>query len=249
MKKIRAVHIDDELDSIEVLRLLVEQNCPNIELVGYAQNTKDGIELIKQAKPQLVFLDIEMPGGDGFTLLEGIENPNFHTIMVTGYENYAIKAIRYSALDYLLKPLDVEELIRAVSKLNFEKMTADPRLAHLGSLIKNDRIIEDILVLAKSGYRKIKLAEIASLISQSGGYTIISLVSGTREFVTKPLSHFENLLPATSFYRINRSQLVNIDRVETYNATTGEVVLGQDKKMFVSTRKRSQFKRIFSERT
>ncbi|MGB0849787.1 MAG: LytTR family transcriptional regulator DNA-binding domain-containing protein, partial [Bacteroidia bacterium] len=86
-------------------------------------------------------------------------------------------------------------------------------------------------------------------MSQAGGNTIISLVSGVKEFVGKPLSHFENLLPSDSFYRINRSQLVNVDMAESYNSTTGEVVLGPDKKMYVSTRKRSQFRRLFLNRS
>ncbi|PCJ65002.1 MAG: hypothetical protein COA58_12085 [Bacteroidetes bacterium] len=244
MNKIRAVLIDDENDSIEVMKMLLSKHCPHVEIMGWANSVDTGFKIIKEHSPHLVFLDVEMPGKSGFELLRELPEKNFHVIMVTGYENYAIKAIKYSALDYILKPVDVEDLKNAVAKLDPLKLSSDPRLAHFGALLKEDTPVYDKLMISSlEGFKNINLSNIIYMESKSGNYCIFHLSNGSSEVVTKSMSHFEKLLPKDNFYRIHRSHLVNLNSVLSYENTTGELVLTNMQKLLVSVRKRSEFKK------
>ena len=173
MNKIKAIHIDDEQDSLEVMKLLLDRYCPNVDLVASADTVDKGIELVKIHHPHLVFLDVEMPGKNGFELLEAIPTVNFHTIMVTGYSNYALKAIKYLAIEFLLKPIDSEELINAINKLDPKNLLEDPRLANFSGLVQKCATDYSSLIIASSsGYKKILLEDISHIISETGNYTI-----------------------------------------------------------------------------
>jgi two-component system LytT family response regulator len=244
MNKIKTVLIDDENDSIEVMQLLLGEHCPNIEIVAWANSVDDGHKIINEYKPHLVFLDVEMPGKNGFELLKEIDNPDFHVIMVTGYENYAIKAIKYSALDYILKPVDAEDLVNAVAKLNPQKMSKDPRLAHFNELIKEDKVAYDKLMISSlGGFKNITLNNIVYMESQAGNYCVFHLENGKSEVVTKSMSFFEKLLPDNKFHRIHRSHMINLSKVIKYESQTGEVVLVNDIQLTVSVRNRGEFKK------
>jgi two-component system LytT family response regulator len=247
MNKIKAIHIDDEQDSLEVMKLLLDRYCPNVDLVASADTVDKGIELVKIHHPHLVFLDVEMPGKNGFELLEAIPTVNFHTIMVTGYSNYALQAIKYSAIEFLLKPIDSEELINAINKLDPKNLLEDPRLANFSGLVqKYATDYSSLIIASSSGYKKILLEDISHIISETGNYTIFYMLNGHKEVVTKPLSYFEDLLPSPQFCRIHRSHMVNMARVLGYNITSGVVILPNGIELIVSSRKRGDFRRILN---
>jgi two-component system LytT family response regulator len=244
MNRITAVLIDDENDSIEVMQLLLGKHCPNVKIVAWANSVDAGLEIINEFNPHLVFLDVEMPGKNGFELLKEIVNPDFHVIMVTGYENYAIKAIKYSALDYILKPVDAEDLINAVAKLDPQRMSKDPRIAHFNELIKEDKVAYNKLMISSlGGFKNVTLNNIVYMESQAGNYCVFHLENGDSEVVTKSMSFFEKLLPDNKFYRIHRSHIVNLSKVVKYEGHTGEVVLVNDIQLTVSVRNRGEFKK------
>ncbi|MDB9883453.1 response regulator, partial [Bacteroidia bacterium] len=169
--KIKAIHIDDEKDSIEVIQMLIKEHCPQLDLVAWAHTVNEGVELIEKHNPHLVFLDVEMPGENGFSLFSKLKHRSFHTIMVTGYENYAIKAMKHSALDYLLKPVDADSLESAVSKLDSKNLLEDPRLAHFNSLYQNElATIKSLMIMTQSGFKNILFKNIVFIKSESGGY-------------------------------------------------------------------------------
>lgn len=246
MKKIKAVIIDDEIGSIEVISILLERHCPNIELKGFAENVDDGIALIEKEEPHLVFLDIEMPGQNGFQLLHRIKAPNFYTIVVTGYEEHAIEAIRNSAIDFLLKPIRVKELIGAVEKVNLSYLKTDPRTEHLFELLSSpQKRHQKIVIPSHSGFKSIELSAILYLKGMEGGYSIIKENKTGEVLATKALSYFETLLDSEKFIRIHRSYVVNLDAVKSFDSKTGEATLKDSSILPVATRKRTQFRAAF----
>jgi len=128
---IKVVIVEDEINSQELLQSILEQHYNYIEVVGVAESVKKGIAVIKEVKPDVVFLDIEIQGGTGFDILNAIPEPSFRVIFVTGYDHYALKAIKYSALDYILKPINLEELDTAISKINIASIDQKDRLKFL----------------------------------------------------------------------------------------------------------------------
>lgn len=251
MRTIKAIHIDDEKDSIDVLRLLLADCLPKVELVGWAQNVDDGIALVENEEPNVVFLDIEMPGKNGFDLLNQLDHRNFDLIIISGYENYAIQAIKYAALDYLLKPLDVDELKAALGRLTYNPEPITNRLTHLSALLAEEEGASDNVIISSSdGFKKVSLNDITYMKSQSGGYTLMHLDSGRRKLVTKPLKHFEELLPKDRFMRVHRSFLVNVEKVKAYDSVSGKITLSTSEVVVVAARKKTAFLRVmrhFSE--
>lgn len=236
----RVIHIDDERDSLEVMRLLLSRCCKEVELVASLGSVKEGIEAIKEHKPDVVFLDVEMPGKNGFDLLDELKSVPFQVIMVTGYEHYALKAIKYSALDYLLKPLDQEELKKAVVKAKNALVDSKNRLNHFRKIAEQDNEEYDsLMVSSATGFKNIKLSDFIYAESQSGSYCVIFLKDGTKEVVAKSLTYYESLLPAKIFYRIHRSHLVNIKEISKFNTSNSTVELSTGDILQVSQRKRS----------
>ncbi len=243
MKKIKTIIIDDEQDAIDVLRILLEEHCPEIDVVASANSVNAGLELIEKDYPDLVFLDIEMPGKNGFEVFRSLDDIKFQTIVVTGYENYAIRAIKYSALDYLLKPIDIDDLIQAVARIEPRNSENDNRLMHLNDLLlKKIEINRKLMVPYAQGFKNVALEEIIHIESKSGNYSIFYLRNGRTEVICKALTYFEDLLPNKIFFRINRSQLINLNYVNTFKSATGEVVLDTGLSLTVSTRKRKYFR-------
>ena len=244
---ITAIIVDDENKGRESLKKLIEINCSNVNIVAMPDSVETAFETINKLKPDLVFLDVEMPGKNGFELLEAIPTVNFHTIMVTGYSNYALQAIKYSAIEFLLKPIDSEELINAINKLDPKNLLEDPRLANFSGLVqKYATDYSSLIIASSSGYKKILLEDISHIISETGNYTIFYMLNGQKEVVTKPLSYFEDLLPSPQFCRIHRSHMVNMARVLGYNITSGVVILPNGIELIVSSRKRGDFRRILN---
>ncbi|MFT3933112.1 MAG: response regulator transcription factor [Chitinophagaceae bacterium] len=198
---ITAIIIDDELRGRFALRQKIANYCPDVTLLGEAGNGEEGLRLIEQAQPEIVFLDIEMPGMNGFDMLQQLGHKQFHLIFTTAYNHYAIKAIRFAAFDYLLKPVDIEELRGAIQKIKQEKeqpSTID-RLQALQHNLQHKQSLNKIAIPDKKGLHIFNVNDIIHIEAQSN-YSIFHFVNGTKLTVSKTLKEFEEMLPADSFF-------------------------------------------------
>jgi two-component system LytT family response regulator len=247
--QIKAVIVDDEQHSLETTDILVRKYCPGVLVTGLADSPEKGIALIDALKPQLVFLDIAMPRMNGFEMLQYVHFTEFDIIFTTAYDAYAIKAFKVNAIDYLLKPIEPEELIRAVDKV---KTKLDKNL-HL------NRIDEILSYSGMQGFRKNKLAlpvegkiamiEFDDIIfcESDGNYTNIRLADKKSIMVSRTLKDIENMLPQTVFLRIHHSFLVNINHVKEYiRGEGGEVLLSNGDQLRVSRSRKDELLAILN---
>ncbi len=210
---IKAVIIEDEINNRELLAQLLTLYCKNIALVGLAVDVKTGIALIKEHRPQIVFLDVEMPGGNGFDILDAFDNIDFKVIFVSGYDQYAIKAIKYAALDYLLKPIDVTELIGAVEKAVIASPQYDKPIQFLKSALENkSEEITQIVLANDKTYKIIKIEDIC-YVGADGNYVKFHLINNTKHISSNSLAYYEDILPNSLFFRIHKSYIINVDAV------------------------------------
>ena len=252
MKIFKAILIDDEVDTIDILTLLLTKSCPGIEVVATATNIENAVIEINNHNPDVIFLDIEMPGGNGFDLLQALPEKKFQTIFVTGHEHYAIKAIKYSALDYILKPIDEQELIEAVDKINqIYNQSKDQRMDYFGELMSQDDTSYDKLIIPSSkGFKHLYVKDILYLESHSGNYCMIYMADGSMEMATRALTYYESLLPDQYFIRINRSNLINLEAVKSFESQSRKLELYQsDVQLIVSTRKISIFRKMLKNQS
>jgi len=215
---LKAVIIDDEAHCIETLRFEIKRYCPEIEVIATASNGSVGIEIIQKLKPDLVFLDIEMPDMNGFNVLQSLGDFDFHLIFVTAYDQYAIKAFKYSAIDYLLKPLDGEDLANAMKRIdkNVRIQNRSDQLQHLLSHLKGDSSAQKKVGLPV-GYT-IEFVFIKDIIrvEASGNYSISYLSDGRKLTMTKTLKEIELILESDNFFRIHKSHLINKEYIKRY---------------------------------
>jgi two-component system LytT family response regulator len=241
--QIKAVIIDDEQHSLETTDILVRKYCPGILVTGLADSPEKGIALIDALKPELVFLDIAMPRMNGFEMLQFIQFKNFEIVFTTAFDAYAIKAFKVNAMDYLLKPIEPEELIRAVEKVK-AKIEKNQQLNRIDDILQNSTL---------QGFRKSKLAlpvdgKIAMLEYDSilycesdGNYTRIYLSGNKSLMISKTLKDIENMLPQTGFFRIHHSYVVNINHIKEYiRGEGGEVVMSNGEIIRVSRNKKEE---------
>ena len=223
MQKIEAIIVDDEISARDNLRYLTNTFCHNVEIIDEATNVDEAISAITKHKPQLVFLDIEMPQKNGFQLIEHFEKIDFYIIFVTAYDKYAIKAFKCSALDYLLKPIDILELKNAVKKVSatLKKDTLEERLNVLKS---NQNGIKRIAIPYKSDYAIIDVKNI-NCIEADRMYSKINSNDGKTFITSKKLSHYEKVLSNSNFIRVHRSWVVNIDYIISYSKKDKNIVL------------------------
>src|SRR5688572_1474776 len=214
---IKAVIVDDEPFCCEALATLLERYCPGVKVVDICYSGDHALSVIPEQQPQIVFLDIEMPKMNGFELLEKLPELKFEIIFTTSYDQYAIKAIRFSALDYLLKPVDREELQRAVQK-------ATQRLHHplpqqleilLQKLHQPASSIQKIALPTMEGLQMIAVNSIISCASDSN-YTVFFLKNKQKLIVSRPLKEIEEMLEEYSFLRVHNSYLVSLNEIEKY---------------------------------
>ena len=241
---IKALIIDDELSARESLIKVLNLYCENITVVAVGSSVEDAIDLIYRFSPDIVFLDIEMPNGNGFTLFEKIKQPSFETIFTTAYEEFAIKAFRISALDYLTKPIDFRQLQEAIGKYR-QKQKIGIREQRFELLIENmtNRPSEfnKIVLPDYEGYSMINISDII-YCQADGSYTHIYLLNGKKLTTSKLLKSIEELLPNETFFRIHKSYLVNLNLIKRYIKIDGnQVVLENNIKLDVSDRNRKEF--------
>jgi two-component system, LytTR family, response regulator len=241
---LNAVIIDDEVKGREVLNELVLEHCPQVSIVGMADSAVTGVELIKNLKPNLVFLDIEMPFGNGFDLLEKVEENNFDVIFTTAYDHYAVKAIKFSALDYLLKPISAEDLKEAVAKAYeqfVEQRNISMQLEHLLKNVRSSNLPTKIALATLNGLQFINIDQIITC-KADGSYTELQLASNEKLVITKALKEFEDLFNDYNFFRIHHSYIINLNRIKKYiKGNGGYVIMENDVSIDVSTRKKKEF--------
>jgi two-component system LytT family response regulator len=234
---IRAVIIDDESKGIEILKLLVKHHCPEIEMVGQSDDINDAVVLIKEKLPDLIFLDIEMSGGTCFEILEQVKALDFHLILVTAHSEYAVKAFRYSVVDYLLKPVDIIELKEAVEKVK-SLMAEERNMPKIDQELTAAKLT--IRVPHQHGAVFIQMLDIIRLEAE-GAYTRIITVK--KEYlVSHNIKMFENILDMNLFARVHRSHIINVTKVR--RIIEGKVVLAEltdNSRIEISRRMRNTF--------
>lgn len=241
---IKAIIIDDEMHCIRRLEYILADAVNSIELCGAFQSVETGLTAIKQLKPQLVFLDVEIDNQTGFDLLKQLPAINFDVIFTTGYDKYAVEAFKFSAIDYLLKPVDEEDLYKAVSKLQ-EKISVKETAKKFESLFYNlhatNNASKKICVPVVNGIEFIAVSDIIrceSLIN----YTTIFLKDRQKLTVSKTLKEFEELLMDYNFFRIHKSHLINLGYIKSYHkGTGGSVIMTDGSEVEVSVRKKDDF--------
>jgi two-component system, LytTR family, response regulator len=240
---IKAIIVDDEAKSRSTLQSLVERHCPNVSVMDMADSVASALSSIEQHQPQLLFLDIEMPHGSGFTLLEKIKNPSFHVIFTTAYDHYAIKAIKFSALDYLLKPVDVDELTAAVNKIEEKQKSEKKQLPDFELLLSNLKTKGASAKIAIPTFEGLQMVDAKDIIkcTAAESYTHITLMNGTRITVSRILKEYEELLSDLNFFRVHNSCLVNLAHVVKYiKGEGGYVIMSDGESVEVSRRKKNE---------
>lgn len=239
---LKAVLIDDDESNLSSLSEKISNHCKQIQIIGRCDNPEEGVRIINELKPDLVFLDIEMPQMNGFVMLQQLAYKNFELIFVTAYDHYAIKAIRTSALDYLMKPVEIEELKRAVARAE-EKKKQPPSSSQLDILIAHlqKKQAKLLTIPTSDGFKVIAIEEIIYL-EASDNYSNIYLSTDKKFLVSRTLKDFEELLPADIFIRIHHSTIVNKYYVDKYiRGEGGQVIMRNGDILDVSKRKKADF--------
>ena len=240
-----ALIVDDELKSGKNIATLLEKYCSNVEVIGIAQKVKDAYQLINEFSPQVVFLDVRMQNETGFDLLEMFDKINFEVVFTTAYSEYAIKAFKFSAIDYLLKPIDIDELQFAVEKTK-EKFKSDSfsteRIEFLLSSLKaKSTSTNKIAIPDSNGLTFIKLSDILYCEGQNN-YTIFFINDGRKLMVSKTLMDYEKMLSEYNFFRIHKSYLINLNEIKEYiKGDGGYVIMKNNANLDVSKRKKEPF--------
>lgn len=246
MSEIKAIIVDDEQHCVDALQTMLEKKCPEVIVVGKAHNVKDARSLIDELQPDLVFLDIEMPYQNGFELLRQYEKVQFEVIFTTAFEQYALKAIKFNALDYLLKPFSVKELQEAVQKCRERHEQRQPSTTSpLDIFLQNMRTVHQT-------HKKIALPTINGLVfmpvqnivrcESTGNYTRIFFTDKKHLMVSRPLKEFEELLTDVDFFRIHNSHLINLQQMQSYIQGEGGYALMSDgTQVEVSRRRKAEF--------
>ena len=219
---IRTVIVDDDLHAIEILKGLIGENCPEFEIIATANDIIEGVQLILHENPDLLFLDIEMPGGSGFDLLSMLPERNFEVVFITAHNKYAIRAIKYSALDYLLKPFDKKEFIKTIGRI---KLNGVSKTRNYEVLLENlsGNSPKKLIISNARGYEYIPVNDIIRIESERS-YAQIYLNNKRKILVSKCLNDYQKLLDDNLFFRVHNSHLINLNHVIRYVKTDGGYV-------------------------
>lgn len=241
---IKTIIIEDEAKSRQMLAAMLERNCPEVSIIGLAKDVKEGVTLIKELQPELVFLDISMPDGSGFDLLEQVSGHKFDLIFATASDQHAIRAIKYSACDYLLKPIDMDELKLAVNKVVHKKKTV-PSMENLQFLIqhlkKADENFQKITLPTGNAYEIVNIKDIIRC-EADGSYTNFYLADKRKLMISFGLKHYEELLPENEFIRVHHHHLINMNHVLRFlKEDGGYAIMSDGSKIEISRRKKEAF--------
>lgn len=225
---IKIIIIDDEKHVVDSIELLINEYCKDVSVIGKCTSYEEGIHLINHYKPDLLLLDIEMPFGTGFDLLEKITVIDFEVIFITAYSQYALKAIKYSALDYILKPIDINELRTAIKKTSERKNQYHTNKKY-EILLENltCKMPSKLAIPNFDGINYVNITDIVKICAD-GRYSTVHISNKETFFVSRNLGDFEELLSERQFFRIHNSYLINLDFVKKYSRFDGGVVEMQD---------------------
>ncbi len=241
-KQIKTILLDDDQSILLILENLLKIQFPDIVVIGKAQTVNEGIELINYLKPDLIFLDIEFPDGDGFKILDTVSYTDFETIFISSHDQFAMKAFEYSALHYLRKPIVPNEVSEALSRLNLNDDDTSSVSLQI-SKIKDGLIDKEpkLIIPTTDGLDIIKINDIKRC-EASDVYTIFHMVNGKKYMASKSLNNYEKLLKDLNFFRIHSKHLVNMQFIVQYlKGKGGYVVLEQGDELEVSVRKKMDF--------
>ncbi len=241
---IRTVLVDDENNSIKVLQKLLQEYCPQVTVVGTADGVETGADVILFVRPDLVILDIEMAQGNAFDLLNQLQPLSFQVIFVTAFDNYALRAFKYSAVDYLLKPVNIRDLCTAVERVSdkFEEKSVIGRMtALLQNLSGVQQLDQKVAIPTLNGFLFITLREIIRLEAKAS-YTVIYLTNKEEIIATRSIKDYEDLLPEAFFCRIHSSHIINMQKIQKYQKGRGGYVTMEDNSTIeVASRRRDEF--------
>ncbi|MCB0631919.1 MAG: LytTR family DNA-binding domain-containing protein [Saprospiraceae bacterium] len=247
--EIRSVIIDDEAGNRENLHLMLARHCQAVKVVATAASAADGLKIIREYHPDLVFLDIEMPHRNGFDLLEDLPAIDFEVIFVTAFDQYAIRAIKFCALDYLLKPIDMQELKDAVNRVE-EQMVKNRQNENLRIFMQNRLPSNQAKKIALPTADKVDFVDVNEIIRCQGesNYTHIFLRDGSKILVSRTLKEYEHLLEEYNFLRVHQSHLINIAEVRSYVKREGGYIMMSDgAQVSVSKQKKESILRRLTE--
>ena len=246
---LNAVIIDDERRSREALKALIEKYTTGVKVIGVADDVTTGLKIIEKLSPAVVFLDIQLKTGTGFDLLRQIEPINFQVIFTTAYDEYAIKAFKFNAVNYLLKPIGIDELTETIEKTKFilsEQSETIKLKAMIAQLNRFDNSNPTLTISTEKSIEFLEVNEIVFIQAQ-GSYSMFMLKNGKKVVTSKLLKEYENLLSDFSFFRLHNSYIVNLGQVKRFIKTDGGYVeMKNGTKIPVSRRKKEQFIKSFT---
>lgn len=221
-----AVIVDDEVAAIKSIELIAKKYCPEINILGSAQTANEGVNLILKTAPEVVFLDVEMPMGSGFELLEAIPNRAFEVIFITAYNHYAVKAFKYSAVDYLLKPVSIEEFINAIDKVkHIKKNFIDSRSKYLALFENLNNILPNKLIIThEAGFTHVDIDRLL-YFEKNGSATIVHEVGDLTTISVRPFKEYEEILFDRNFFKLSPSILINLMHVSQVNKYDKIIIL------------------------
>jgi two-component system LytT family response regulator len=235
--------IDDEKSNSDILAEILKRYCPDVSVLGACTNIDEAVRFIATHNPQLIFLDVQMPNGSGFDLLDRIAGRQLEVIFVTAYDNFLLKAIRYSALDYVMKPVNIPEITNAVKRAEerLARKSVNKQLELLLANIQQPAHTQRIALPCKEGYIFVPVADIVRL-EASGAYTVIHTRDGQSYLTSKNIREYEDLLPASVFCRVHHAHLVNLNFVKLYHKGRGGYLeMTNGASIEVSVRKKEEF--------
>lgn len=245
---IRAVIVDDEVHCVEMLSWQLEKYCPQVQVVATCASGIEGKTVIAEKKPDLVFLDIEMPRMNGFEMLQSIPKIDFDVIFTTAYDQFAIRAIKFSALDYLLKPIDKDELRASLDKIKAspnQLISSQQLNLLLSNLHQAQNGLQKIALPTLEGYEMVLSEQIVRCESDSN-YTLIFLKNNGKTVVSKTLKEVEELLEGHHFFRVHHSHLINLNEIKKYvKGDGGYLVMSDNSTVSVSRSKKDALLRLF----
>lgn len=245
---IKGIIIDNDIACIDLLDGLISSYCKNIEILAKSRSIKDAVISINEFNPQVVFLDIELDNELGFDLFKYFSAPNFQVIFTTSHEKFALRAIRSSCLDYILKPIDIAELVNAVSKLDKVINTSDNE-KKINALINNTDIkTNNLTKLAIPSSNSVTLIDISEIVCLEGDwrYTTLYTISGDKIVSSKNIGEYETLL-GDDFFRCHKSWIVNLKYTKKLLKSDGQIQLSNGMLIEISTRKKEVFLKLFGK--
>lgn len=235
----RAIIVDDEIKSRKLMHTAIEQYTTGIEIVGEAHSVESAVKVILETNPQVLFLDIQLGDGTGFDILEQLAPKKYKVVFVTAYDNYAIRAIKFSAIDYLVKPLDLEDLKSAILRLKSMHEVSHENVS-VAQEHMNDATPNRLMISTSNGYISVEVKEIIAIVSY-GNYVFVH-TADNKYIATNTIQHYEELLPDVHFARIHRSHIVNIQKVTSIDKKrSGSVTLSNGMQLDLAARRKTTF--------